>query len=146
MTNRIALLDINVLVSLFDPAHPHHEAAHSWFGHNRKRGWATCSITLAGCVRVLSNPAYPTVEATAAEVISRLRSLCSGRDHHFWSESPSLLDQDLFLPQFLSGYKQITDMCLLATAIRNKGKLATFDRSIPLKTVAGATDAHLEVL
>ena len=28
----IALLDVNVLIALFDPAHPNHEDAHLWFG------------------------------------------------------------------------------------------------------------------
>jgi predicted nucleic acid-binding protein len=27
----VALLDVNVLVALFDPVHTHHEAAHQWF-------------------------------------------------------------------------------------------------------------------
>lgn len=30
-----ALLDVNILVALFDPMHVHHEAAHEWFGRNR---------------------------------------------------------------------------------------------------------------
>src|SRR5713226_6496670 len=50
----IALLDVNVLVALFDPAHVHHEAAHAWFGANRKNRWATCALTENGFVRVLS--------------------------------------------------------------------------------------------
>jgi predicted nucleic acid-binding protein len=82
----IALLDVNVLVAPFDPAHANHEDAHRWFGRNRKHGWATCPITINGCIRVLSNPAYPTVEATPAEVTARLRSLCSSIDHHFWPD------------------------------------------------------------
>ena len=52
-----ALLDINVLVALFDPDHVHHELAHDWFADNRTRGWATCPITENGFGRVLSNPA-----------------------------------------------------------------------------------------
>src|SRR5664280_2145322 len=92
----IALLDLNVLVALFDPAHTNHEDAHRWFGRNRKYGWATCPITINGCIRVLSNPAYPTVEATPAEVAGRLRSLCSTADHHFWADSVSLMDEALF--------------------------------------------------
>jgi uncharacterized protein len=40
----IALLDVNVLIALFDPSHPQHEPAHQWFGRNRKRGLATSSI------------------------------------------------------------------------------------------------------
>ena len=69
----VALLDVNVLVAIFDPAHENHEDAHRWFGRNRKYGWATCPVTINGCIRVLSNPAYPTVETTPAEVAGRLR-------------------------------------------------------------------------
>ena len=32
----IALLDVNVLIALFDPAHIDHDEAHRWFGLNRK--------------------------------------------------------------------------------------------------------------
>ena len=41
----IALLDVNVLVALFDPMHSNHEAAHEWFAENRAAGWATCPLT-----------------------------------------------------------------------------------------------------
>jgi toxin-antitoxin system PIN domain toxin len=139
-----ALLDVNVLVALHDPAHPNHEDAHRWFGRNRKRGWATCPITVNGCVRVLSNPAYPSVTATPAETASRLRVLCAGPGHEFWSDSVSLLDESLFRLQAIAGHRQITDIYLLGLAVRHGGRLATFDRSIPLKAVVGAGAAHLE--
>ena len=80
----VALLDVNVLVALFDPKHDHHEDAHRWFGRNRRYGWATCPITINGCVRVLSHAAYPTVKATPAEVTAHLRRICLEPDHHFW--------------------------------------------------------------
>ena len=32
------LLDVNVLVALFDPAHPNHDDAHAWFGIHKVRG------------------------------------------------------------------------------------------------------------
>jgi hypothetical protein len=38
-----ALLDVKVLIALFDPAHVHHEDAHAWFGKHRGHGWATCT-------------------------------------------------------------------------------------------------------
>src|SRR5260370_25899442 len=88
-----ALLDVNVLVALFDPPHTNHEDAHRWFGRNRKHGWATCPITINDCIRVLSNPAYLTAEATPAEVAGRLRSLRSTADHHFWADSVSPMDE-----------------------------------------------------
>ena len=141
-----ALLDVNVLVALHDPAHPNHEDAHRWFGRNRKRGWATCPVTVNGCVRVLSNPAYPTVAATPAEAASRLRILCADTGHEFWSDSVSLLDESLFRLQAITGHQQITDIYLLGLAVRHSGKLATFDRSIPLKAVVGAGPDRLELI
>jgi toxin-antitoxin system PIN domain toxin len=142
----VALVDVNVLVALFDPAHPNHEDAHRWFGQHRRQGWASCPITNHGCIRVLSNPAYPTVEAAPAEVLSRLRLLCSAPDHQFWDDSVSLLDQTLFRPQFIADHQKITDVYLLGLALRHKGKLATLDRSIPLKAVVGAAPQHLELI
>jgi toxin-antitoxin system PIN domain toxin len=142
----VALLDVNVLVALFDPSHPNHDDAHAWFVQQRKRGWATCPITVNGCVRVLSNPAYPSVEATPAGVMSHLRILCSSPDHQFWPDDVGILDQELFRPELVAGHRAITDVYLLGLALRNKGKLATFDRSIPLNAVAGADARHLELI
>src|SRR5580704_8109118 len=76
----IALLDVNVLIGLLDPAHPSHEEAHEWFSRQRRKGWATSPITLNGCARVLSSPAYLTVEATTAQVVSYLGKLCASQD------------------------------------------------------------------
>lgn len=142
----IALLDVNVLVALFDPAHCHHDEAHRWFGRNRASGWATCPMTINGCIRVLSNPAYPTVEATPAEVTERLRELLSTQHHHFWEDSVSLADAALFQPSMIVGHQKVTDVYLLGLAVRNHGRLATFDRSIPLKAVRGACPAHMVLL
>ena len=139
----IALLDVNVLVALFDPAHNNHEEAHHWFGRNRANGWATCPITTNGCVRVLSSPAYATVDATPAEVAGRLRDLCATKDHHFWEDSVSLMDDTLFRVSMIGGHQKITDAYLLGLAVRNHGRLATFDRTIPVKAVPGATPANL---
>lgn len=142
----IALLDVNVLVALFDPAHLNHEDAHRWFGRNRKHGWATCAITINGCVRVLSSPAYPTVEASPAEVAGRLRSLCSTADHHFWADSVSLMDEALFRLSMIGGHQKITDAYLLGLAVRNHGRLSTFDRSISLKAVHGADAGNIVLI
>jgi toxin-antitoxin system PIN domain toxin len=142
----VALLDVNVLVALFDPSHLHHEDAHGWFGRNRKHGWATCPITINGCVRVLSNPAYRTVEATPADVVDRLRTLCETADHHFWADSVPLFDETMFRAAMIGGHQKITDAYLLGLTVRNHGKLATFDRSIPLKAVPGAVSSHLVLI
>jgi toxin-antitoxin system PIN domain toxin len=142
----IALLDVNVLVALFDPAHQNHEDAHRWFGRNRRHGWATCPLTINGCIRVLSHPAYRTVEATPAEVAGRLESLCDTTDHHFWADSVSLLDTTLFRASMIGGHQKITDAYLLGLAVRNHGRLATFDRSVPVKAVQGPGPGSLVVI
>ena len=140
---RVCLLDVNVLVALFDPSHLNHDDAHEWFGKNRKHGFATCPITINGCIRVLSNPGYPSVDTTPNEVASRLRVLCSSADHHVWGDSVSLLDDRLFQARMIVGHQKITDAYLLGLAVHNQGKLATFDRHIPMKAVAGAGTQHV---
>jgi hypothetical protein len=112
----------------------------------RKAGWATCPLTIDGFVRMVSNPADPSVETTPDEAASRLRALCSGPDHHFWPDDLSLLDPSRFRLALLSSPRRVTDAYLLALAVQHGGKLATFDRSIPLKAVRHAEVRHLELL
>lgn len=139
-----ALLDINVLVALFDPHHIHHDAAHDWFAENRDAGWATCPITENGFIRVISHPAYglgERVETAAA----RLRTFCASGGHQFWRDAISLRE-DLFDLARAGGAKQLTDIYLLGLAINRKGRLATFDRTIPVGAVAGAARETLVVI
>jgi predicted nucleic acid-binding protein len=86
------------------------------------------------------------VEATPAEVTGRLRSLCSSTDHHFWQDSVSLTDDTLFRLSMIVGQQKITDAYLLGLACRNHGRLATFDRSIPVKAVSVASPENLVLL
>ncbi len=141
----IALLDVNVLVALFDPAHLHHDAAHAWFESNLSHKWATCAITENALVRVLSNPAYPG-RTTVEDAVSRLRIFCSNPEHVFWAESVSIRDPKRFRWNHVQGYRQITDVYLLALSVSNRGRLATFDSAISLKAVEGAAAPNLELL
>ena len=140
------LLDVNVLIALFDPGHPSHTDAHAFFEDQKKKPWATTPLTLDGFVRVISNPAYPTVDATPAEAASHLRRLCESLRHEFWPDNVSLLDETILRPQLLEGHRQITDARLLALVVRNEGRLATFDRRLPMKAVKGATDRHVRLV
>jgi predicted nucleic acid-binding protein len=58
----------------------------------------------------------------------------------------SLLDAGLFDWSAAVGHRQSTDIYLLALARARGGRLATFDRSIPLRAVKGATTKHLLVV
>lgn len=139
-----ALLDVNVLVALFDPHHIHHDAAHDWFAQHRDSGWATCPITENGFIRVVSHPAFglgERVETAAA----RLRDFCASGGHQFWRDAISLRDAPFDLAR-AGGAKQLTDIYLLGLAVNRKARLATFDRSIPIGAVAGATRETLIVI
>jgi hypothetical protein len=51
----------------------------------------------------------------------------------------SLRDEALFDRSCLGGHRQLADVYLLGLARKMRGRLATFDRTIPLKAVRGAT-------
>ena len=54
-----ALLDINVLIALFDEDHTHHVETTGWLEENIDHGWASCPLTQNGCIRIMSQPRYP---------------------------------------------------------------------------------------
>ena len=140
------LLDVNFLVALFDPRHVNHESAHTWFSARGARRWATCSITEGGCIRVLANPSYPTVTATPAEVIGRLRRFCAAGGHSFWRDDVSLRTSlDGAVTARLQGYRQVTDFHLAALALQCGGHLVTFDGRLQ-RALAGTALAPAVVL
>jgi hypothetical protein len=141
-----ALLDVNLLVALFDPMHIHHEVAHEWFGRHRSQGWATCPLTENGFVRVVSTPQYPGQGTSLRDAIARLAEARQSSDHFFWQDTASLCDADFFQPAYIQGYRQLTDVYLLGLAVANSGKLVTFDRGLPLKAIVGAEPRHVEIL
>jgi hypothetical protein len=142
----IALLDVNVLVALFDPVHAHHEAAHGWFDENRDAGWATCPITENGMARVLSHPSYPGRRTTVRDAIGRLTAFRESGGHVFWPDSATLCDRETIRPSHLRGHRQLTDTYLLALAVASGGRIATFDRAMPLSAVEGAEPKHVVLI
>jgi len=137
-----ALLDVNVLIALLDADHTSHRAAWSWFYEHGRTGWASCPITQNGCVRILSHPGYPNTRSVA-EVVERLRAATADSAHEFWPDSQSLLDEAIVDATRVHGPKQLTDIYLLALAVRNNGRLVTFDAGISLSAVQGAASRHL---
>ena len=144
--DRPALLDVNFLISLFDPDHVHHEIAHDWFADNRRYGWATCTVPENGFLRVLSNPACRSAVRRIPELTALLRTFCADSAHQFWAGAVSLRDATLFNPALIAGHRQITDVYLLGLAKKHRGCLATFDRTIPVGPVVGADTSTLAVV
>ena len=140
-----ALLDVNVLLALFDLDHPHHPAANSWWNGEQGQGWATCPLTQNGFVRIVSSRGYRR-PLPIDEAIRLLRSQLLTPGHVFWPDDISVSDPALFDQGQLLGPNQITDAYLLALAVKNGGRLVTFDRSIKLDAVRGAEPKHLVVV
>jgi hypothetical protein len=140
-----ALLDVNVLIALLDGAHVHHVRANAWLERNLEDGWASCPITQNGCIRIVSQPAYPNAKSAAA-VARRLAEAATQQWHEFWADDISLLEPGLLDWSIVLGSRQVTDAYLLALAARRGGRFVTFDGGIDLKVVRGATPASLVVL
>jgi toxin-antitoxin system PIN domain toxin len=140
-----ALLDVNVLIALFDAAHVHHRAASDWLGSNIGHGWASCPLTQNGCLRILSQPRYPNA-VPLAEAAARLGDATRHKAHRFWPDEMSLLDAgSVRWDRVLSG-TLLADTYLLALAVRHGGRLVTFDRAVPLAAIPGAGAEHLLLL
>ena len=131
------LLDINVLIALTERDHVNHLKVKEWFLLNSVKGWATCPITENGFIRILSNSNYPGRVGGPSVIRSLLNALKQLPGHQFWSDEVSLSDIKLFPSLDTATSKSITDLYLLASATRRKGKLATLDQRIDPKLVEG---------
>ena len=140
-----ALFDVNALLGMFDPEHAFHLQVRAWWEANEESGWATCPITQSGFARIMSQPRYTNPAAT----MDAVRLLAMGLeqpDHRFWPDDISIADECLFDHTFILGPNQITDVYLLGLAVRNDGRLVTFDRGLPSSAVRGAEPRHLVAL
>ena len=140
-----SLLDVNVLIALLDADHASHDHAREWFGRNARTGWASCPLTQNGCIRVMSHPRYPS-PVSVRDGIERLREATAGGHHAFWHDDVTLLDERVADASRIHGPRQLTDLYLLALAVRHGGRLVTFDRGIAASAVRGASEKHLLAL
>lgn len=139
-------MDINVLVALFHAEHVHHELAHDWFADHRRNGWATCPVTENGFVRVAAQLAKGRAGLRPHAIIDHLRRFCQDDHHCFWHDGVSLTDPSVFDQTLIRGHLQVTDVYLLGLARTMDGCLVTFDNTIPLNAVVGATRNQLAVI
>jgi toxin-antitoxin system PIN domain toxin len=136
-----ALFDVNALLALFDEAHPFHRPARAWWHNGQASGWATCPLTQNGFVRIMSQPRY-LQRRSPVEALTALRRGFDQPDHEFWPDDLSIADPALFDHSRILGPNQITDVYLLGLAVKNGGRLVTFDAGVPTAAVRGATKAH----
>lgn len=121
------LADVNVLVALVWPHHPHHAQARLWWTRLRKAdGLATCAITELGFVRVsLQMPAIATDLAGAQQALVHLRRARTG--HVFLADA---IDAAA-LPPWVKTARQTTDGHLAVLAAAHGAGFVTLDAGIP---------------
>ena len=138
-----ALFDVNFLVALFDAGHTHNPRARNWWHAHQDEGWASCPLTQNGLIRVLSQPSY-TAPMTIVDAVEVMREAIAHSNHAFWPDDISFLDA--VHADRIVGHRQITDVYLLALAVKNNARFVTFDRTVALAAVRDAKPENLLVL
>ena len=104
-----ALLDVNVLIALFDQDHPASDKVADWFQANAEYGWATCAITENGFVRILSQAGYQhPIRVRGA--LALLAGACNQPIHEFWPCEVSITDPGWVDPSYALTSAQVTDL------------------------------------
>jgi toxin-antitoxin system PIN domain toxin len=124
------LLDVNILLVLHDPLHPHYKLVSRWFAHRAGKSFATCPITQSGFMRLLTRGIPGLGPFEMPEARDALEQVIQQPGHVFWPDTPAYLDSTKSIFARMQGHRQTTDAYLLGLAIHNHGKLATLDRGI----------------
>jgi uncharacterized protein len=137
-----ALFDISILLALLDQDHIHHERARSWWASQRHHGWASCPLSQNGFIRIISQKAY-TRPKPIGEAFGMMQHAITRPDHQFWPDDLSLLDTTLIDHSRVLSPRHLTDVYLLALAVKHGGRLVTLDTGIAHTAARGATKQHL---
>lgn len=125
----LALLDVNLLLALVWPQHQFHRLAQNWFDQHHAKGWATCTVTQLGFIRLSSNPSYlHGEEKTPEEARLLLKGLVDHSHHRFLPDS----EAPVRFPEIaeILGHQQVTDAYLVGMARLSHARLITFDRQL----------------
>jgi uncharacterized protein len=135
------LPDVNTLLALLDPRHIHHEAAHHWYAAQGAVQLVLCPHVINGVLRVASQPRYPNPLGTCATVRLLLKRFVEKVNPVFTNRDVSLLDDLVLTRTGDLTPARVADLYLLALAVANGSKFATFDTRIPAGAVAGGTES-----
>ena len=127
-TALVFLLDVNVLLALFDPLHVNHALVRRWYADSA-HPVATCPLSELGFVRICSHPRYPNPVDSPEHGMSLLRALHAESRHAFWPDAITLTD-DAFRVHPFRSHRETTDRYLLQLAAQRKSRLLTLDAGI----------------
>lgn len=134
-----------MLIALFDPLHARHATAHAWHSANGQHGWVSCPLTQNGLMRILSQPRYASPQPLAS-MLEVVRQFSGDAAHTFWPDDLSVAASGILSAEIAITSGMLTDLYLLALAVKHEGRLVTLDSKIPLRAVVGATAEHLILL
>jgi hypothetical protein len=137
------LLDVNVLIALLWTRHEHHVATQRWFATASASGWATCSLTQLGFVRIVCNPAFSKDAIRPAQALAVLEANLQHPRHREWEDRWGAAELMRPFVERLVGHRQVTDAYLLSLALRHEGRLVTLDRGIEALAASGGPFADL---
>lgn len=140
-----SLFDVSILLALIDTAHARHGDVVRWVSTRRGDGWATCPLTQNGFVRIISQRSYAN-PFDLPDAVAALRATVALPDHEFWPDDFSILDDAHVDHTRLLGPKQITDVYLLALAVKHGGRFVTLDSGISYRAARGGRPENLVVL
>jgi len=129
-SDRVRLLDVNLLVALAWPHHVLFVPAQRWFGSARTRGWATTPTTEAALARLSMNPAVAGQAPAWPTVVELIRRLRAVEGHQLWEDGVDLTEDRVVGRARIVGHRQVTDVLLAAVAARHRGRLATVERGV----------------
>jgi uncharacterized protein len=125
-----SLLDVNILIASVDEGHVAYKRVHAWLGESAGRHWASCPLTQAGFVRIISNRGFHERPVSVSESFELLAAITERPGHRFWPIDITFSEAVQPFRERLFGHRQVTDAYLLGLAIKNKGRLVTLDRGI----------------
>lgn len=141
------LLDANALIALGWPAHEHHEVVQSWFARHARRGWASCALTQAAFVRIVSQPAFAGRSLPVGEVAGLLLRNTAHPQHRLLALDFGFADVLGCCTGGVVGHRQVTDAILLTAAMRAGARLLTLDAGVrQLLATESERTRHLTVL
>ncbi|HEX6020075.1 MAG TPA: TA system VapC family ribonuclease toxin [Burkholderiaceae bacterium] len=141
------LLDANALIALGWPAHEHHERMHAWFARHARQGWATCALTQAAFVRIITQPAFAGRALAIGEVAEVLRRNLAHKGHRLVALDFAFDEALRVCTGGIVGHRQVGDAYLLTAAVRARMKLLTFDHGVgQLLASEAERAAHIAVL
>lgn len=124
--------DVNVLVALIDTFHPHHQVAKDWFTQVEPTGWATCSLTESGVVRVLTSAGFNNQKIKPFDASVLLRNLLKSHaaTHHFIPDEARIVDSTRYNLRHLTEHNQVPDFHLIALCRQKSVRLVTLDNAL----------------